>query len=68
MTDSPLLLLLRRAILVEDSGKHDPIAYDDARMMNMPVVGGTPVHASNENSAQGSTRKTAVGRETTDDR
>ena len=60
--------LVRRADRIPtDETRADRTVYDDQRMMNVMLDGGAPTHSILDAAEQGGTRKTGVGRETTDD-
>lgn len=67
MTNERLPILTVGAAVITRSPADRDVAYDDGLMMNVSVPEGVALHSQVNSDLAGGTRKTAVGRETTDD-
>jgi hypothetical protein len=68
MTDNQIPLLIQGASVIAPEDPVEECVYDERLMMSVSGPNAVPVHSNLEYSFGGDTRKTDVGRETTDDR
>ncbi len=68
MTGNHVPLLIQAASTIAQEDSVEECVYDDRLMMLVSGPNAVPVHSNLAYSLGGDTRKTDVGRETTDDR
>lgn len=68
MTDNHIPLLVQGASAITPDDPVEECMYDERLMMSVSGPKAVPVHSNPKYSFGGDTRKTDVGRETTDDR